>query len=77
MKAYERLLKYVEVYTVSDENSDTHPTTLRQFDLANILVEEDEIIDDTKVNDVYKEINAYFTNKRKKELTIDNKEVTD
>lgn len=40
MKAYERLLKYVKVYTTSDENSDTHPTTIRQFDLANLLVEE-------------------------------------
>lgn len=40
MKAYERLLKYVKVYTTSDENSATHPTTKRQFDLANILVEE-------------------------------------
>ncbi|NFN95030.1 peptidase T [Clostridium botulinum] len=40
MKAYERLLKYVKVYTTSDENSSTHPTTKRQFDLANILVEE-------------------------------------
>ena len=40
MKAYERLLKYVKVYTTSDENSDTHPTTIRQFDLANMLVEE-------------------------------------
>lgn len=40
MKAYERLLKYVKVYTTSDENSDTHPTTIRQFDLANILAEE-------------------------------------
>ncbi|OOM78143.1 peptidase T [Clostridium puniceum] len=40
MKAYERLLKYVKVHTTSDENSDTHPTTLRQFDLAKLLVEE-------------------------------------
>ncbi|ABR34586.1 MULTISPECIES: peptidase T [Clostridium] len=40
MKAYERLLKYVKVYTTSDESSETHPTTKRQFDLANILVEE-------------------------------------
>ena len=40
MKAYERLLKYVKVYTTSDENSDTHPTTIRQFDLAHLLVEE-------------------------------------
>ncbi|WP_315074732.1 peptidase T [uncultured Clostridium sp.] len=40
MKAYERLLKYVKVYTTSDESSETHPTTKRQFDLANMLVEE-------------------------------------
>lgn len=40
MKAYERLLKYVKVHTKSDENSNSHPTTKRQFDLANILVEE-------------------------------------
>ncbi|MDO5516271.1 MAG: peptidase T [Clostridium sp.] len=40
MKAYERLLNYVKVYTTSDENSETHPTTMRQFDLAKMLVEE-------------------------------------
>ena len=53
MKAYERLLKYVKVYTTSDENSDTHPTTLRQFDLAKLLVEEmKELgIQDVKLDD--------------------------
>ncbi|MDF2596301.1 MAG: pepT [Clostridia bacterium] len=40
MKAYERLLKYVAIHTTSDEKSETHPTTERQFDLANILAEE-------------------------------------
>ncbi|MDS0524442.1 peptidase T [Clostridium sp. SHJSY1] len=40
MKAYERLLKYVKVYTTSDESSNTVPTTKRQFDLAKLLVEE-------------------------------------
>ena len=40
MKAYERLLKYVKVYTTSDESSTTHPSTKRQIDLAHILVEE-------------------------------------
>ena len=40
MRAYERLLNYVKVYTTSDENSTTVPTTARQFDLARILVEE-------------------------------------
>ena len=53
MKAYERLLKYVKVHTTSDENSDTHPTTIRQFDLASILVEEmKELgIQDVRVDD--------------------------
>ena len=36
-RAYERLLKYVKVHTTSDPNSGTHPSTLRQFDLAKIL----------------------------------------
>lgn len=36
MRAYERLLKYVKVHTTSDPNSGTHPSTLRQFDLAKI-----------------------------------------
>ena len=40
MRAYERLLNYVRIYTTSDENSTTVPTTARQFDLAKVLVEE-------------------------------------
>lgn len=40
MKTYERLLKYASIYTTSDENSKTHPTTSRQFNLAHILVDE-------------------------------------
>ena len=40
MRAYERLLKYVKVYTTSDPNSGTHPSTMRQFDQARQLVEE-------------------------------------
>jgi len=53
MKAYERLLKYVKVYTTSDETSKAHPTTKRQFDLANILVEEmiELGLQDCKVDD--------------------------
>ena len=38
MRAYERLLNYVKVYTTSDPVSDTHPTTARQFDLARMPV---------------------------------------
>ena len=40
MRAYERLLNYVVIHTTSDENSETVPSTKRQFDLANSLVSE-------------------------------------
>ena len=40
MKAYERFLEYVAVWTTSDENSDTVPSAARELDLAKILVEE-------------------------------------
>lgn len=40
MKAYERFLKYVAVWTTSDENSKSVPTTKRQLDLGALLVEE-------------------------------------
>lgn len=40
MKAYERFFKYVAVWTASDENSKTVPTTKRQLDLGALLVEE-------------------------------------
>ena len=53
MRAYERLLKYVAVHTTSDPNSETHPTTHRQFELANMLVEEMKAlgIEDARVDD--------------------------
>lgn len=40
MRAYERFLNYVKIDTTSDENSNTTPSTRRQFDLAEILAEE-------------------------------------
>lgn len=40
MKAYERLLKYVQIKTPGDGESETVPSTSCQFDLASILVEE-------------------------------------
>ena len=40
MKAYERMLNYVKVWTTSDSSSETVPSTSRQFDLAKLLVEE-------------------------------------
>ena len=53
MKAYERLLNYVVVRTPSDENSETVPSSVCQFDLARLLEAEmkelgltDVILDD-------------------------------
>lgn len=40
MKAYERLLSYVKVFTPSDENGTPNPSSSCQFDLAKILVKE-------------------------------------
>ena len=53
MRAYERLLNYVKIWTTSDENSETVPSTSRQFDLAKILVKEmKELgIEDARVDD--------------------------
>ena len=40
MRAYERFLKYIRVYTTSDDSSETIPSTQRQFDLGNKLAQE-------------------------------------
>ena len=40
MRAYERFLKYVDVWTTSDESSETVPSTQRQFDLGRLLAQE-------------------------------------
>ena len=39
-RVLERLLRYVKVYTTSDDESTTTPSSARQFDLANMLVQE-------------------------------------
>jgi tripeptide aminopeptidase len=39
----ERFLKYVKIDTQSDPNSDTYPSTAKQFDLAHVL--RDELLD--------------------------------
>ncbi len=39
-KLLERFLKYVQIDTQSEENSDTYPSTKKQLDLANLLVKE-------------------------------------
>lgn len=40
MRAYERLLNYVKVYTTSDDESESTPSTQRQFTLGNQLADE-------------------------------------
>ena len=53
MRAYERLLNYVKIWTTSDEESGTKPSAQREFDLARKLVEEmKELgIEDARVDD--------------------------
>ena len=63
MRAYERLLKYVKIYTTSEEESGTTPSAQREFDLGNLLTEElKEIgVENVRITDqcyVYGEIPA-------------------
>ena len=40
MRAYERLLKYVQIHTASSEETGVTPSTPGQWDLARALVDE-------------------------------------
>ena len=40
MRAYERFLNYVKIHTTRDEDSQDTPSSKRQFDLGNLLVQE-------------------------------------
>ena len=53
MRAYERFLRYVPVWTTSDEESETVPSAERELDLAKMLVKEMEElgITDARVDD--------------------------
>lgn len=53
MRAYERLMNYVKVWTTSDLDSETVPSAGREFELARRLVEElkDIGIQETKLDD--------------------------
>ena len=53
MRACERLLDYVKIYTTSDEESESRPSTKRQFDLAYHLAEEMKAmgIEDARVDE--------------------------
>ena len=44
MKAYERILKYVAINTPCDETSNTTPSSKCQFDLANLLKDEMQLL---------------------------------
>ena len=50
MKAYERLLKYVAINTPCNEKSSSTPSSTCQFDLANLLKEEMQVLD---VSDIH------------------------
>ncbi|BEP28322.1 peptidase T [Helicovermis profundi] len=56
-RAYERFLNYVKVDTKSDPNADTSPSTKKQFDLANLLVEE---LKEIGIEDVSLDENCYI-----------------
>ncbi len=44
MRAYERLLRYVKIHTTSDEDSQSTPSSERQFELAKMLTSELEAL---------------------------------
>ncbi len=52
MRAYERLLNYVNFWTTSDPENDTMPTSFRQFDLAHQLTYELKLmgVDNARIN---------------------------
>lgn len=56
MRAIERLLNYVTVFTTSDDNSTTTPSSSCQFDLAKILVQE---LKDLGVSDAHVDEKCY------------------
>ena len=59
--AVERFLRYVKVWTTSDENGKTVPTTKNQFDLGKLLVEELKVLNlENIVHDEYGFVYAYL-----------------
>lgn len=55
-KLLERFLRYVQIHTPSDENSETTPSTKWQFDLANVLADE---MREMGVSDVFVDEHCY------------------
>lgn len=60
MNVVERFLRYIKIDTQSSEEGNTNPTTLKQFDLAKILVEE---LRDIGINNAYVDDNCYVYGK--------------
>ena len=44
MELKDRFLKYVAIDTQSDENSETFPSSEKEWDLLNLLVEEMKVL---------------------------------
>ena len=60
MEAYERLIRYIGIDTVSDEESETTPSTPCQFDLSRALERE---MREMGLQDVYLDDHAYVYGK--------------
>ena len=56
MKTLDRFLNYVRIYTTSDHESSTVPSTRRQFDLAHLLVKE---MKELGIEDAHVDENCY------------------
>ncbi|MBR5094826.1 MAG: peptidase T [Oscillospiraceae bacterium] len=56
MRAYERFIRYVKIHTASSEDTETTPTTQRQFDLSRLLAKE---MEEFGMADVFVDEHAY------------------
>lgn len=70
MRAYERLLNYVKVYTTSEDEQEIVPSTSRQFDLGNQLAEE---LKNIGVQDVRMMTNAMSTESSRRQPGLEDK----
>ncbi len=70
-KILDRFLKYVQIDTQSDESSESFPSTKKQFDLANLLVEELREIGLSKVEvDKFGYVTAILPSNIRKDIPV-------